>query len=152
MEMILSIISSLGIDSSLFIQLGIYLVTFVILYITAFKPYFEASEERRKQTSGSLELAEKAEEMIKKSEEKYQIRARQINDEISLVFKEQRSIGFKEADKIIEETSKKSKEIMNEAQQNLSHELEKAQTQIESMSSDISAVIVHQLLTKRGKA
>jgi F-type H+-transporting ATPase subunit b len=151
MDMVLSIISSLGIDSTLFIQLAIYLVTFVALYMLVFKPYFDASEERRKQTSGSLEFAEKAEEMIKKTEEKYQTRARQINDEIALLFKEQRSLAVKEADKLLEESSTKSKDIMSQAQQKLSDQMEQAQTQIEAMSKDISAVIVQQLLTKRGK-
>ncbi len=151
MDMLISIISSLGIDYTLFIQLGMYLVTFVILYILVFKPYFEASEERRMQTSGSLEFAEKAEEMIKKTEEKYQTRARQINDEISLVFKEQRTIALKESEKISEAASKTSKEIMNQAQQKLSDELEQAQSQFDFISKEISAVIVQQLLTKRGK-
>ncbi len=151
MDMISSIIISLGIDYTLFIQLGIYLVTFVVLYNIAFKPYFLASEERRKQTSGSLELADKAEEIIRKSEERYQKRARQINDEISLVFKEQRSSAVRESDMINEQASKKSKEIMGDAQLQLSSQLEQAQAQFELMSKEVSAVIVQQLLTKRGK-
>ena len=152
MDMLISIISSLGIDYSLFIQLGIYLATFVVLYILVFKPYFEASEERRKLTSGSLESAEKSEEMIKRTEEKYQTRARQINDEIALVFKEQRALAVKEAEKLNEEASLKSKEIMNQAQQKLSDQLEQAQTNFELMTKEVSAVIVQQLLTKRGKS
>lgn len=151
MDMLISIISSLGIDSTLFIQLGIYLATFVVLYVLVFKPYFEASEERRKQTSGSLEFAEKAEEMIKKTEERYQTRARQINDEISLVFKEQRALAVKESERINSEASISSKEIMSQAQQKLSDQLEQAQSNFELMSKEISAVIVQQLLTKRGK-
>lgn len=151
MEMIISLLTSLGIDSTVFIQLGIYLITFIILYAMTFGPYFNASEERRKQTSGSLEFAEKAEEMIKKSEEKYQIRARQINDEISLVFKEQRAFGIKESERLMSEASVKSKEIMSQAQQKLSDQLEQAQGQIGLLSKEISAVIVQQLLTKRGK-
>lgn len=150
--MLISIISSLGIDYTLFIQLGIYLATFVVLYLLVFKPYFKASEERRELTSGSLESAEKSEEMIKKTEEKYQTRARQINDEIALVFKEQRALAVKEAEKLNEEASLKSKEIMNQAQQKLSDQLEQAQINFELMTKEVSAVIVQQLLTKRGKS
>lgn len=152
MDMLISIISSLGIDYTLFIQLGIYLATFVVLYLLVFKPYFKASEERRELTSGSLESAEKSEEMIKKTEEKYQTRARQINDEIALVFKEQRALAVKEAEKLNEEASLKSKEIMNQAQQKLSDQLEQAQINFELMTKEVSAVIVQQLLTKRGKS
>ncbi len=151
MEMIISLLTSLGIDSTVFIQLGIYLAAFVVLYAMTFGPYFNASEERRKQTSGSLEYVEKAEEMIKKSEEKFQTRARQINDEISLVFKEQRSLGVKESERLMAEASVASKEIMSQAQQKLSDQLEQAQGSIGTLSQDISAVIVQQLLSKRGK-
>ncbi len=151
MEMVTTIFSSLGIDSTLFIQLAIYLITFVVLYAIAFNPYFQASEKRRELTSGSLEFAEKADEIIKKSEEKYQTRARQINDEVSLVFKEQRALGLKESDRLLLDSSAASKEIMSQAQQKLSDQMEQAQSQIGSLSKEISAVIVTQLLSKRGK-
>lgn len=151
MDMITSIISSLGIDSTLFIQLGIYLVAFVILYLTAFRPYFEASEARRALTSGNLEDASKADEVIRKSEEKYQTRARQLNEEISMIYKNYRSEGVKKSDEILASATKTSKDIMTQAQQKLSDEMELAQAKIEPLSNEISAVIVSQLMSKRGK-
>lgn len=151
MDMLISIINSLGIDYTLFIQLGIYLVTFMVLYVTVFKPYYLASEERRKQTSGSFELAEQAEESIRRTQEKYQTRARQINDEIALVFKEQRTLAAKEAETLFEDANKKAKDILSQAQQKLSDQLEQTQPQLNLISKDVSAVIIEQLLTKRGK-
>lgn len=151
MDMIVSIIYSLGIDSTLFVQLGIYLVTFVGLYLLVFKPYFEASEKRRLSTSGSIEFAEKAEEMIKKTEEKFQTRARQINEEISLVFRENKTQAQVEVEKLQTEAALKAKEIMTQAQNTLSDQFGEAQAQIEAVSKEVSAVIVQQLLSKRGK-
>lgn len=151
MEMISSLLTSLGINDTLFIQLGLYLVSFIVLYVLVFKAYFNASEERRKLTSGNMESAGKAEESIKKTQEKYQTRARQINDEISLLFKEQRTAGLAESDEIMSKAVQSSKEIMSQAQQKLSDQLEQVQAQINTMAKDVSGVIVTQLLSKRGK-
>lgn len=151
MDMFISILVSLGVDFTVFFQLGFFLATFTVLYFIVFKPYGIASEEREKLTTGSFQFAEQAEESIRKTQEKYQTRARQINDEISLVFKEQRALGVKEAEHINEDASLKAKDIMNQAQLQLSNQLESAQSQLDLISKDISGVIIEQLLSKRGK-
>lgn len=148
----LSILSALGIDSTLFVQLGIYLVAYVILYTIAFKPYFLASEERRKQTSGSLDSAAKVAEQIAHAEEKYQTRARQINDEVSFLFKEQRALATKEIDGIYKSAQEKTKAISNQAQQQISLQLEKASTALAQSSDEVAKVIVEQILNSRGGA
>lgn len=150
MEMISSIFVSLGIDSTVFIQLGIYLFAFVVLYLLVFKDYYLASEERRKLTSGSMASAEMAEEIKRKAEEMYQKRARQINDEISLIFKDQRSLGGKEADEVLLKAQQESKKIMSTAQENVSTQIEKARGQISVISKEISGFIIEQVLNRRG--
>lgn len=150
--MLETIVAALGINSTLFVQLGIYLLSYVILYYIAFKPYFLASEERRKLTSGSSDIMKRSSELIQQSEEKYQTRARQINEEVSFMFNEQRSVASKEVEKINKETQEKVKSIASQAQQQISLQLEQASSALKQTADEVSQVIVKQILNGRGGA
>lgn len=150
--MLETIVSSLGINSTLFIQIGIYLFAYVVLYYIAFKPYFLASEERRKLTSGGTDVMKRSNELIQQAEEKYQKRARQISEEVSFMFNEQRATAMKEAEKIQRETLEKVKGITSQAQQQISLQIEQASGTLMETANDISQVIVKQILNSRGGA
>lgn len=150
--MLTSILSSLGIDSTLFMQLAIYLVAYVLLYNITFKPYFLASEERRKLTSGGHDSAQRSLEMTRLAEEKYQKRARQINEEVSFLFNEQRNLAIKEAEQINKEAIAKAKDIASQAQSQVTAQLEQASSKLTQASNDVSKSIIEQILSQRGGA
>ncbi|MCO5112764.1 MAG: ATP synthase F0 subunit B [Bdellovibrionaceae bacterium] len=150
--MLETIVSALGINSTLFVQLGIYLFAYVLLYYIAFKPYFLASEERKKMTSGSSDIMKRSHELIQQSEEKFQKRARQINEEVSFMFNEQRSMASKEVEKIQKDALEKAKDISAQTQQQISLQLEQAAGVLNQTSSEVSQVIVKQILNSRGGA
>lgn len=150
--MLQTIVSSLGIDSTLFVQLSIYLVAYVLLYYIAFKPYYLASEERRKLTSGSTDAVKRSNELIQQAEEKYQTRARQINDEVSFMFNEQRTHATNEIEKINREAQEKVKSITSQAQQQIALQIEQASVALSQTSNEVSQIIVKQILSTRGGA
>ena len=152
MDMILSIISSIGINETLFIHLGMYLFAFVVLYVLVFNPYYRFSEQRRTLTSGSFESVEKMEKQIRKNEEIYQTRARQINEEISLIFRDQRNEAHRESDKIVSEAQDHSKDLAQQSKQQLVSQMHQAQEQIGVISKDVSVAIVQRILDRRGKS
>lgn len=150
MDMILSIITSIGINETLFIHLGMYLGAFIVLYFLVFSPYYQLSEQRRILTSGSLESVEKMEEQIRKSEEIYQTRARQINEEISLIFKDRKKEAYKESDKIVLEAQTRSRDMAQQAKHRLVLQIQETQKQMEGVSKEVSLAIACQILDPRG--
>jgi F0F1-type ATP synthase membrane subunit b/b' len=58
MAAVSNIITALGIDSTLWMQLGIFLITYVLLRVIAFNPYFKAFEGRQGLTEGNQVKAE----------------------------------------------------------------------------------------------
>lgn len=149
--MLATIISSLGIDSTLFVQLGVYLVAYVILYNLVFKPYFLASEERRKMTVGNADSVKRSAELIQIAEEKFQKRARQINEEVSFLFNDQRSAASREIELVNKEAQEKTKALANETQQQIKLQLEQASSALTQSVDDVSKVIVQQILNGRGR-
>ena len=79
MNNILSIIHSLGINDTLFIQMAIFIFVYLILQSLVFKPYHRAHQKRKTATVGNNEVANQFVEKAKTIENAYQIKAREIS-------------------------------------------------------------------------
>ncbi len=80
-----AVLTSLGINNTLFIHFGIFLIAYLALSHLIFKPYLKALEEREKRTVGSADLTSRILEETESLKAEYQAKARQINSEIKEV-------------------------------------------------------------------
>ena len=98
----------LGINSSFFIQFGIFIfaITFLSLYV--FGPYAKAVEEREKQTRGSQELATEFDKQSIELHSEFEEKARQVHSKIQEVYKQMRAEAGQEYEKTVQAARKEA--------------------------------------------
>ena len=144
----MEILASIGLDSTVFIQIAIFLVTYLFLSNFAFKPYFKAFEERKKRTVGNQKLAEEFTEQSMSLELEYESKAREINFKQKGLFDESRSKALHEYDEIVNAARSKAQALLQENRDMISGELAKAKQEVQKEIPQISATIATKLLGK----
>ena len=92
----MDLLIQLGVNSSITIQLGMFLVVFVVLKYVLFQPYYAAFKERKERTIGKTELAERFVAEARELEEQYTLRAQQANDQFREIYDKNRLAATKE--------------------------------------------------------
>ncbi len=148
LEIARSIIDTLHLNQTFFIQFGCFVITFSFLSLLLFKPYFKAYEERLEKTQGSENVAVK---MLADSESlysQYQEAARQLNVEIKAVYEGLRGDTQKEAENILAAGRKDAQTKVEKAVKEVSSQLESEKNKALSQIPEISSLIRGKLLGK----
>lgn len=122
MDILLGLIDSLELNPSLFIQLGLFLITFFIIHYLLFKPYNLVAQKRYDATTGSIESATQFDEEIELLKRDYGKAVKETNEKVKGIYDESNESAKKEAGNIIAkaqadylaEKTKKTKEIESE--------------------------------------
>jgi F-type H+-transporting ATPase subunit b len=141
-----SIIVSLGIDPTLWIQLGVFLVTYSFLKIFVFNPYFAAFESRQGQTQGNQEKAEEILAQTRELEMLYQRKARGHNAEIKELFDNARTDASKEQDRLQAEAREQARKTIEAARAKIEEQYNIAREQLIKQTPELSKVITERLL------
>jgi F-type H+-transporting ATPase subunit b len=126
MEMITGILLSLGVNSTFWIQLSIFVVMFFFLKKVVFDPYFKAFEKRQEKTTGSQNEAEMLYAQTRELQALYQRKARNINADIKAIFDKIRGDANREQDTIISQAKEKSKLDSEKTREKIQGEFNKA--------------------------
>jgi len=111
MDIVSGLIDSLELNLSLFIQLGIFLVSYVVLHYLLFKPYNIVAQKRFDATTGSLESATQFDEEIELLKREYgKIKGIYDSTDASAK-KEVQEIVMKAQSEYLAEKTTRSKEI-----------------------------------------
>ena len=119
MDIVSGLIDSLELNLSLFIQLGIFLVSYVVLHYLLFKPYNIVAQKRFDATTGSLESATQFDEEIELLKREYGKAVKETNEKIKGIYdstdasakKEVQEIVMKAQSEYLAEKTTRSKEI-----------------------------------------
>src|SRR5258705_9331734 len=111
----MDLLVQLGVNQTLPIQIATFLVCFVVLKYFLFGPYYAAFNERKDRTLGKTELAERFIAEARELEEKFGVRAQEVNDRFREVFDKSRLEAVKEYDRLINEARAKTKAIVEES-------------------------------------
>jgi F-type H+-transporting ATPase subunit b len=147
MDTVTSIISSLGIDTTLFIQLGIFAVVFAFLKTVVFTPYFKAYEERQKKTQGNQQLADQLWAQTRELEAQYQRKARSLNTDVKAIFDKARLEATVEQEKIYSEARDKAKSTVDKAREVVQGELNRAREDLIKEAPELARGIKERLLS-----
>lgn len=140
----MEIFTSLGLDETLFVQMGVFLVVFVVLKKLLFEPYFAAYRERKERTVGQTEAAERYVNEARELEQQYSSKAQQINQQFKSIYDQSRVEAMKEYDQVIQVARNNSKQWTEQARSKIQKEVREAR---EKMSPDIPAI--SQLITAK---
>ena len=137
----MEIFTKLGIDSTLFIQMGIFLVVYLILHFLVFKPLFEVHKHREALVLGNQEDKEQKLAEIKKIKDEYESQLRKLHAQIHDIFTKIKGEAAKECDEKSLETRKQVKDTIIETrkqrqleQQNVKEKLKKGIPQLANMA------------------
>jgi F0F1-type ATP synthase membrane subunit b/b' len=148
LEIARSIIDTLHLNQTFFVQLLFFIVTFGFLSLLLFKPYYKAYEQRLQKTQGSEDIAVK---MLADSESlysQYQEAARQLNLEIKAAYDELRGSTQKETDNIINTGRKDSQGKIDKALKEMTAQLDSEENKALALIPEISSLIRTKLLGK----
>ena len=144
----MEILSTLGINSTVFVQLAIFCVVYIFLSNFVFKPYFVALKERNQRTVGNQELAEKLLEETKTLQTEYEIKAREQSANYKNIFDQSRKDANKKHEEIVNAAREQAKELLNEAKAEISNEIKAAQSDLAKEVPQVAQVVESQLLGK----
>lgn len=144
----MALLSSLGIDHTIFIQFGIFALAFFTMTFALYKPYLDAYEQREAKTTGGEQAAE---EIIKKAGDlrvRYETRAREVNGEIKKIFDGYREEASRESEKIVSKAKNEAQQLIDQARNKVTAELSSAQAKMKDEVPVLAKVIVSKLLSK----
>jgi F0F1-type ATP synthase membrane subunit b/b' len=147
-----AILSSLGINSTLYIHFVIFFVAYLALSQLVFKPYLKAFEARQKATVGSADVTSALWKETEALRAEYQAKAREINAEIKTVVDDIK----KEALAAYQAETQKSQQAYLEQLDQLKVRVETARTQAMAMVDQevpsVSKAISDRLLGRNAHA
>ena len=144
----MDLLISLGVNSSLGVQLVIFMVTFFAMKHLLFEPYFHAYNERNARTVGQTEAAERYVFETKELEERFSAKATEINEKYRAVYDKTRSDAAKEYDRVVNEARARAKTVIDDSRGKIQAEMEKARTQLAQEIGGVSQLINQKLIGK----
>lgn len=144
----MSLLLSLGVNTTLAIQLVIFLTVYVVLKYLLFGPYFAAFNQRNESTVGQTELAERFVQETKALEDEFSSKAQQANERYRSVYDQTRSQALKDYDRTIADARSQAKTLVDAARQKIQTEMESAQGQLSKEVPEVVKMINQKLLGK----
>lgn len=103
MSQVIEILTSLGINNTLFYQFAIFFVAYIGMDFIVFKPYLNAYKERQRRTVGGQQEAQDLILEAEKQEARYKEEAKKLHIQIKEVFSEKNKIAKKEVEAVMNE-------------------------------------------------
>ncbi len=133
----MEIFRSLGVDSTLWLHLACFLVSYVALTQLILKPYMTALNEREKRTVGNEEQAVRLVEEANQLHSEYEQKARAINSQIKGSYDESRTAATREYDRLVQAAREESQKHLEGARVEIGREV---QTARKTLSNEVPAV------------
>jgi F0F1-type ATP synthase membrane subunit b/b' len=143
-----TILTGLGVNSTMWIQLGLFLFTFVLLNNLVFKSYQKALNERHDKTIGGEDLTKQLLAEAHDIQARYEKRAREVNVNIKSAYDEAMGAAYKKQSEILESTRKEAAESIKQARTKITAQVRDAQVQLQKELPAISGLIATKLMGK----
>lgn len=148
MNAVLDILISLGINKTVFIQFGIFIISFLFLKIFIFSPYLKAYEERRRRTVGVVGAAKELQEDLNRREAEFSEHAKILNEKIKSIFEEKRLAAQKESNALMAKAQTAAQVRLNEGKKETEDSFAKAREQLKNFVPDLGQTIKQRLMDR----
>lgn len=149
MVAVLNIIAALGINSSLWYQLAIFVVTFFMLRQFVFLPYFVAYQGRQGQIRGDHTKAEQIFAQTRELETHYQRKARGLTAEIKAIYNNAKQDAVKEQERIQVLATQKAKNRLEASRARIQEEYIRAREELAKQAPEFGHAISLRLLSSQ---
>lgn len=144
----MEIFKSLGVDSTLWIHLACFLISYVAMTQLILKPYMAALLEREKRTVGSEEHAVRLVEEANQIAADYETKAREINAKIKASYDESRGVATKEYDRLVSAAREESQKLVESSRGELGREVQSARKVLSGEVPSVAAAVASKLAGK----
>lgn len=148
LEVCMSLLQSLGLDSTIFIQFLIACFSFLALAYMVFIPFQKAYLSRLNNTIGSQSEAEETLRKIKIVQESYQSRMKELNDKISEIFSKEKKIANLDYQAKLETVKLEISKLQLQTEESIQAIRTEYEQKKGGVVSDLSKNIFEQLVTK----
>ena len=133
----MNILTSLGVDWTLFVHLVCFGISFIFLTNFILKPYAAAMHERHQRTQGNEEMAVRIIEEADELQAKYEQKAKSLNAEIKGHFDDSRTKAMHKYDEMLNAARNEAIALTKKAQTEVEQQVKAAR---DSLSKEIPAV------------
>lgn len=139
----------MGIDYKLIIAQAVnFVLLLVILQRLAYKPVLKMLNDRTEKIDKSLKQAQKIEEELKNTEETKIAEIKKAKEEAQKIIKEAQDAAEKKLQETLVKTKAKTKEIVENAKQEIRSEKEKSVAEAKKEIADVSILIAKKIIGK----
>lgn len=144
----MSVLATIGLDVTFFVQLLLFVVAHLVLTYILFKPYFAAYKMRTEKTVGSEDLANQIVEETAALQKNYETEARRLNDEHKVIYESGRVKALEVYNGEVKAAQSKAQEVLQKNLKQIEEQTEKARLGLKDDLPIISEGIITKLLGK----
>lgn len=145
----MDVLTSLGIDHTIFIQFFIFAAAFFIMTWGVFAPYAKALSEREARTKGGEGAADQVLKQTTDLRTQFEIRARKVSGDIKVIYDGFRAEAVKEQEKLVVAAKSDAQRMVDEAKAKIQTEVTQARTKLKEEIPSLSQLMVSKLLSKK---
>ena len=144
----MEIFKQLGVDSTLWIHLACFLISYFALYFLILKPYMAAFIEREKRTVGSEEAAVRLVGEASELQNQYALKSRELNSQMKSFYDEARAFAQKQSESVIGDARNQAAQLLKQNRDQIAGEVAKSQRSLQSEIPSVGAAIASKLAGK----
>ena len=144
----MEIFTKLGIDSTLFIQIAIFLVVYLVMYFLVLRPLFELYKHREALVLGNQEDKEQKLTEIQKLKDEYESKLRKVHGQIQNIFSKIKGEAAKECEEKLLEAKRKVKDSIDEARRQRQLEQQNVKEKLEKGIPQLAGMAIHKILDR----
>lgn len=145
----MELLESLGVNSSIFAQLVIFLIAYVLLSRIAFKPYLEALNKRDANTVGGEETAEKLNQEVESLKKEFDEKAKEMSLAQMEIYNSAQAEAQKTYDSLVAQERKNSEDSIESMKTKVKKNIGEARGQMSSEVPKVSQEIIGKLIGKK---
>ena len=138
MGQVIEILTSLGINETVYYQFGIFFIAYISMSYIVFKPYLRAFQERQSRTIGGQQQASEFLQEAEAKEEQYKSAAKKLNIQIKEIFGLVNGQAKLESDQIISATKLEIEKDNEQSRQELEVAVIAARKEMDQFVPEIS--------------
>lgn len=144
----MEILNALGVDTTLWIHLACFFVSYLALSQLIFKPYLRAYEEREHRTVGNEEHAVRLIQEAGDLHGQYEQKAKVINAQIKSAFDASRADAGKQYESLVHAAREEAQKLIETSRASLANEIQAARKALSAEIPAVSSAIASKLAGK----
>lgn len=147
----MTILSALGINESVWMMFGLFVVAYVVISRLIFIPYMKAFNQRHEKTVGSQEQTTQILAESQKLQQEYAKRAQELNEQYRSLFDKVRGEAQNTYDQIVGQARKEADAYLESSRVNLLDEVKRSKEQIPRLVPELQGQIVGKMLGREAQ-